>query len=182
MVPVCEASALRRRSRLAPSPLPANLAGMKRFLCLLSVLCLFSVAGAAVHEKQPEPLHVSQGEKVNLADYLVAGKTVVFDFTSKYCPPCQVYNGPLQQLHTKRADVVVVKVDINRASIRGIDWQSPVARQYDLHSIPHFKVYSPEGKLVAEDKLVFNASGEVDRAASSNAGRRIVDGMISALK
>lgn len=159
------------------------LISMKRLLPLFAVLCVLSSVSlaAAVHAKQPEPLHVSQGQPVALADFLVPGKTVVFDFTSKYCGPCQAYNEPLKLLHAKRDDIVVVKVDINRPETRGIDWQSPVARQYDLHSIPHFKVYSPAGKLIAEDKIVFGPDGRPDRALSSNAGRQLVDTWINAL-
>jgi hypothetical protein len=58
----------------------------------------------------------------------------------------------LEKLHRTRDDIVVVKVDINRPGIRGIDWKSPVAQQYKLNSIPHFKVYGPDGKLMAEDR------------------------------
>ena len=47
---------------------------------------------------------------------------------------------------------MVVKVDINRPKHQGIDWKSPVAQQYGLRSVPHFKVYGPDGKLIAEDK------------------------------
>lgn len=142
---------------------------------------LLSSATAAVHVKQAEPLHVSQGEAIALTDFLVPGKTVVFDFTSKFCGPCQAYNEPLKLLHAKRADLVVVKVNINRPNFNGIDWQSPVAQQYGLHSIPHFKVYSPAGKLIAEDKIVFGADGRPDYNASSNAGRRMVDNWINGL-
>lgn len=152
---------------------------------LLAVL--FSIAGllssvlqaAPVPEKQSAPLHISQGKEVALADYLVPGKTVVFDFTSPYCGPCRAYSQPLDDLHAKRGDIVVVKVDINRPEVRGIDWQSPVARQYDLHSIPHFKVYGPDGKLLGEDKIVFGPDGRPDRALSSSAGRRLVDSWIN---
>jgi thiol-disulfide isomerase/thioredoxin len=140
---------------------------------------LVAVAPLAAAPKGAEPLVVSHGETVNLADYVVPGKTTIFDFTSKYCGPCQAYNGPLHELHAKRADVAVVKVDINRADVARIDWQSPVAQQFDLHSIPHFKVYGPDGKLVAEDKLVVGADGHIDRAASSRAGRELVDQMIN---
>ena len=153
---------------------------MKRLLTLFSALCLLSSVALAA-TKGPEPLRIAQGETVNLTDYLVPGKTVVFDFTSKYCPPCRAYDEPLHQLHGKRDDVVVVKVDINRPDKKGIDWQSPVARQYDLYSIPHFKVYGPEGKLLAEDKIVMGSDGRPDRTASSSAGRSAVDGMISKL-
>jgi len=90
------------------------------------------------------------GQEVSLTDHLVKGKTVIFDFFSEYCPPCRRISPLLSQLDEKRADIVVVKVDINRKGITGIDWGSPVARQYNLQGIPHFKIFSPEGKLVQE--------------------------------
>jgi thiol-disulfide isomerase/thioredoxin len=66
--------------------------------------------------------------------------------------PCEAIAPELDKLHAKRADIVVVAVDINRAGVKGIDWKSPAAQQFGLRSIPHFKVYGPDGKLVAEDK------------------------------
>ena len=125
---------------------------MKRLLlpCLLALLTPALAAGN--HTKGSEPAHISQGAEVALADYVVTGKTTIFDFTSKYCGPCQAYNQPLAQLHAQRADLAVVKVDINRPDVKGIDWKSPVALQYGMKSIPHFKVYGPDGKLLAEGK------------------------------
>ena len=152
---------------------------MKRLLALLSALALLSSAAVAAPTKCAEPLVVAQGAEINLADYVVPGKTTIFDFTSKYCGPCQMYNEPLHELHTKRADVAIVKVDINRADVKRIDWESPVAQQYALRSIPHFKVYGPDGKLVAEDKLVIGPDGRPDRAASSSAGREMVHELIT---
>jgi thioredoxin 1 len=122
-------------------------------------------AAAAKVAKAAKPAHISMGAEVKLTDHLVAGKTVIFDFYSDYCPPCVAIAPELEKLHAKRADVVVVKVDINRAGIKGIDWKSPVAQQYKLRSIPHFKVYGPDGKLVAED------------GPDSSAARKIVVGM-----
>jgi thiol-disulfide isomerase/thioredoxin len=101
--------------------------------------------------KSAKPQRIAYGKKVNLADYVVPGKTTIFDFTSHYCPPCEAIAPQLEKLHAKRADIVVVAVDINRPDVKGIDWKSPTAQQFGLHSIPHFKVYGPDGKLVAED-------------------------------
>ncbi|SDR74125.1 thioredoxin family protein [Opitutus sp. GAS368] len=151
---------------------------------LLATLCSLAFASAAVaadtHAKGAEPAHISQGQTVNLADYVVPGKTTIFDFTSKYCGPCQAYNEPLAQLHRQREDVAVVKVDINRPEATRIDWQSPVAQEFGLHSIPHFKVYGPDGTLIAEDKLVIGPDG---RPTSRDAkGRDMVNRMIEQLK
>jgi len=100
--------------------------------------------------KGDKPAHVSHGQEVSLAELAVPGKTTIFDFTSEYCPPCRAIAPKLEKLHAGRADIAVVKVDINRPDVKGIDWKSPVARQYALRSIPHFKVFGPDGKLVAE--------------------------------
>jgi thiol-disulfide isomerase/thioredoxin len=151
---------------------------MKTLAALLVSLALSTAAFAG--SKGAEPAHVSQGQTIDLAAQAVPGKTTVFDFTSKYCGPCQTYNEPLAKLHAKRADVAVVKVDINRPDVKGIDWKSPVARQYQLQSIPHFKIYGPDGKLVAEDKLVVGADGNL--VSRESPAREMVDGMIAALK
>jgi thiol-disulfide isomerase/thioredoxin len=121
---------------------------MKALLLLLGSLVVLPSAFAAA--KGAEPAHIARGAEVALADHLAPGLTTIFDFTSKFCGPCQVYNEPLARLHEKRPDLAVVKVDINRPDVKGIDWKSPVARQYNMQSIPHFKVYGPDGKLLAE--------------------------------
>ena len=127
-----------------------------RALVALSILPLAVFAAAtatkpASKDKPAKPLHVAMGKEVKLEDYLVPGKTVVFDFYSDFCGPCVQMTPALEKLHAKRADIIVVKVDINRPGVKGIDWKSPVAAQYSLRSIPHFKVYGPTGKLLAED-------------------------------
>ena len=123
------------------------------FITLL-VAALLAIPLAALagdnQTKGPKPVHISQGKEVTLADYLVPGKTTIFDFYSEYCPPCRAIAPRLEKLHMTRDDIVVVKIDINRPGMKGIDWKSPVARQYKLQSIPHFKVYDSDGNLKAE--------------------------------
>ena len=110
-----------------------------------------AVANAPAATKPAKPAHVAKGQPVKLTDYLVPGKTVVFDFYSDYCGPCVQVAPALEKLHQTNPNVVVVKVDINRPGIKGIDWDSPVVRQYNVRAVPHFKVYGPDGKLKAED-------------------------------
>jgi len=101
----------------------------------------------------PEPAQtapITHGEAVDIERHLVKGKTVVFDFYSDYCPPCRNVAPRLEKLDAKRDDLVVIRVDINRPGVQGIDWNSTVARQYGLRSIPHFVIYSPDGKKAAE--------------------------------
>lgn len=97
-----------------------------------------------------EPQRVSYGAEISLTDYAIDGQIVVFDFMSDYCPPCQRIAPWMDRLHKERDDITVVKVDINRDGVRGIDWGSPVVRQYRIQSVPHFKVMNAEGKVLAE--------------------------------
>jgi len=153
---------------------------MKFLAILCSLVLVTSALAEGKHSKGEKPLAISQGQPVDLKDFLVPGMITIFDFTSEYCPPCRGYADPLLQLHRQKAGIAVVKVDINRPEIHKIDWSSPVAKQYDLHSIPHFKVYGPDGRLVAEDKITFGPDGQpVDR---NSAARQLVDKWISSLE
>lgn len=122
---------------------------MKRLLFLVLPFTL-AVAAFAAAQKGPEPAVIARGETITLSDHLVPGKTTVVDFTSRYCPPCRGYDEPLRKLHAARADLAVVKVDINRPGVERIDWKSPVAQQFKLRRIPRFQVYGPDGQLVAD--------------------------------
>lgn len=144
---------------------------IQRLAVITVLFCGVLAVAGPVHKKGSAPLRIAHGEEVNLADYLVPGKTVIFDFTSEYCPPCRGYDEPLKLLHSHRDDLVVVQVDINRPGVNRIDWKSPTARQFGLRSIPRFAIYGPDGKLVAEDK------GREDGAPA----RRMVDDWINAM-
>ena len=129
--------------------------------CIVALMLAAFLAGplalraADTHVKGPSPAHISMGQEVTLADYLVPGKTTIVDFYSEYCPPCRAIAPKLVKLHETRDDIAVVKVDINRPDTKRIDWQSPVAKQYNLHSIPHFKIFGPDGKLQAEGDAAY---------------------------
>lgn len=150
---------------------------------LLPLFCSLVLATSAVaagkHTKGEKPLAIAQGREVDLKDFLVPGKITVFDFTSEYCPPCRGYAEPLLKLHQSRADIAVVKVDINRPGYHMIDWDSPVAKQYGIHAIPYFKIFGPDGKVIAEDKITFGADGQPVRDSSA---RRLVDQWLAALE
>lgn len=86
------------------------------------------------------------GERIDLQELLVPGKTTIFDFYSEFCGPCRKISPRLERLDELNDDIAVVKIDINRKNVRGIDWNSPVARQYNLRSIPYFIIYDSSGQ------------------------------------
>jgi thiol-disulfide isomerase/thioredoxin len=90
------------------------------------------------------------GEMTDIKELIQPGKTTIFDFYSDYCGPCKRISPRLQKLDQMREDIVVVKININRKNVRGIDWNSPLARQYNLSSIPYFMVYDSQGNQTHE--------------------------------
>lgn len=123
---------------------------------LASLLCGLALIAPGLaqgrHTKGEKPLRISQGQKVELADFLVTNRTTLFIFTSEYHPACRAYDEPLFALHQRGSNLAVVKVDINRPEYHEIDWDSPVVLQYALSTkgLPHFKIFGPDGKLMVE--------------------------------
>jgi thiol-disulfide isomerase/thioredoxin len=115
-----------------------------------------ALAATDAPAKGAAPIEISHGSRVKIAKFLVAGKTTVFDFYSAYCPVCMELKPGVEKLHRSRDDIAVVFVDINRPGFKGIDWDSPVSKQYNLPSTPQFKVYGPDGRLRAEGKPAYD--------------------------
>jgi len=109
-----------------------------------------AASNSSAGDKPGSPPVIAQGSRTNLLEHADPDRYTVFDFTSEYCGPCRQIAPYLDKLHEGREDVTVVKVDINRPGVRGIDFRSPIAQQYGINSIPHFKVYDEAGTKVAE--------------------------------
>jgi len=108
---------------------------------------------------------LTPGAAVDLGAFLVSGKTVLFDCYSDYCGPCLVLAPYLERLVASREGLLLRKLDVNRPGVKGIDWGSPLARQYRLQSLPHFKIYDGQGRLLAEGDEARNmVSGWFDEA------------------
>jgi thiol-disulfide isomerase/thioredoxin len=116
-----------------------------------------SALADGIQAKGLRPARISFGQEIRIADYIVAGMTTVFDFYSDFCPTCRALAPGLEKLHATRDDIAVVLVNINRPGVKGIDWKSPVAKQFDLPLVgtPQFKVYGPDGRLKAEGKRAY---------------------------
>jgi thiol-disulfide isomerase/thioredoxin len=132
----------RRRARksLAWSP----------FLAALLALALFSSgawAGALADANPNNP-----GETLDINSLLVKGKTTVIDFHSPFCPPCVKLAPLMAKLAKKRPDLAIIKVNINRPGVNGIDWGSPLAQQHKIRQVPFFMIFNPQGQPMAQGR------------------------------
>lgn len=107
------------------------------------------------------------GTTLRLSDF--KGKYVLLDFWASWCGPCRMENPTLvkvyQQYKDKNFAIFSISLDNNRekwlSAIQadGLIWKShasslmrwncPVARRYNVSSIPHSLLIDPKGKVVA---------------------------------
>jgi thiol-disulfide isomerase/thioredoxin len=116
-----------------------------------AVCLLFGLVGQSYAGEVQEANAGRGGQPLELNKLPVKGKITVVDFFSQYCPPCMKLAPLLEQLAQKRSDLAIKKVDIQRPEKSGgIDWQSPLAQQLGLRSIPHFMIFDERGKLSSQ--------------------------------
>lgn len=111
-------------------------------LFMVCAFCLAAQAGDITVLNASAP-----GERVDIANYIETGKTTIFDFYADWCGPCMKIAPYLEKLNLKD-EIVVYKVNIK-------NWGSPVCKQYNINSVPNFKIYGTDGKLKYEGKPAY---------------------------
>ncbi len=93
-----------------------------------------------------------EGETVDVRSLTEAGRITVVDFYSPFCPPCRMLAPILEELAQRDRTLTIVKLNINRPRVPGIDWKSPLAEQYRIKSVPYFMIFDAQGNLTAEGR------------------------------
>jgi len=91
-------------------------------------------AKAAANQTEDLRIISNGGQEVDLPSLLIEDKITIVDFYADWCGPCKKISPVLEQLAKDDPDVVLLKVDI-------VKWGTPVALQFDLHSIPSVRVF-----------------------------------------
>jgi thiol-disulfide isomerase/thioredoxin len=94
----------------------------------------------------------STGQRVDVKKFVKPGQTTIIDFYSHSCPPCMKLAPMLDAMAAKRPRTQVVKLNIDRPGSNGIDFDSPLAKQYNLTGIPHMMVFDENGQLKAQGR------------------------------
>ena len=84
---------------------------------------------------------ISHGAQVDINQHLALGHVTLVDFYADWCGPCRQLAPSLEQLARSDPEIALRKIDI-------VNWKMPVARQFNVHSIPQVNVYNRGGSLV----------------------------------
>ena len=82
------------------------------------------------------------GEYVTLSANAVKGGITVFDFYADWCGPCQNLSSQLDPYVKSSKGVYIRKINIK-------NWDSPVAKAYNIESIPSVWIYNQNGEEVS---------------------------------
>jgi thiol-disulfide isomerase/thioredoxin len=124
--------------------------GTRGLSILALIWMLLGFAGSGAAGQVQEANAGKGGQPMEIKALLAPGQVTVIDFYSPFCPPCMRLAPLMEQLAQKRADLALKKININRPEVQGIDWRSPLAQQYRIHSVPYFMIFNPQGKLAAQ--------------------------------
>ncbi len=122
---------------------------------MILILCL--TAGSVLAAgRVMEGNRGQEGESFDLSKVVSRGKFTLVDFWSPYCGPCLRMAPYMESLAARRSDLKVVKLNINRTGVQGIDWKSPLAQQYNIKSVPFLVIFDKQGKKIAEGQRALN--------------------------
>ena len=86
----------------------------------------------------------------------MADKFTVFDVYADWCGPCRNVDEKLREIVAKRPDVAVRKLSV-------VDFDSPLAQELGIETLPYVVVFSPEGK---KTEIHGAELGKIDQALS----------------
>jgi thiol-disulfide isomerase/thioredoxin len=91
---------------------------------------------------------LSHGKTLDINSLACAGKVTVVDFSSDYCAPCvELAMFLIQTSKSYPERYAIRRVNINRPGFNGIDYQSPVSKQYNIRDLPLIVVYENKVKV-----------------------------------
>ncbi len=84
-----------------------------------------------------------EGDLYGLGDRGRPRQTQLVVLTSEHCPWSGRWLTKLAQLQSIDPSLTIVRLEIDRPGSDRVDWSSPLARQYDIRSLPQFFLLQP---------------------------------------
>ena len=85
------------------------------------------------------------GLDYNFQPYLTQGRVSIVYFYADWCPACRQLNPMMDEINKQIPDMQVLFMNIG-------EWNTPVAQQYGVTSVPYLMIYDKSGSLVASGR------------------------------
>lgn len=121
----------------------------------------FSGEGSAYSSSKNR--EISNGERVELQSSAMKGGVTLYYFTASWSAPCKLFGPDLTQYVSAHPGVGLRKIDIK-------SYDSPVAKQHGIRSVPQVWVANSSGQIVA--RVLEPKVGAVDAAVKPLLPRR----------
>lgn len=155
----------KRRKKSSDKFLFYGLGGFVLLMCLIPIfkglappvnkhvpVDLSEVANRSQPASPVEDINATTGgQTVDVLKYLKKGRTTVLYLHSDDCPPCNATIPIYERTAAVYPDIKFYMVDIDRPNSRGIDFDSPVANQFQANSIPFFIWYEGLSEVARGD-------------------------------
>jgi thiol-disulfide isomerase/thioredoxin len=119
---------------------------------ILVILCLVGLTTLPAQAGVTEGNSGRGGQPIDIKRFIKPGQTTIIDFYSTNCPPCMKLAPMLATMAARRPKTQVVKLNIDRPGSQGIDFDSPLAKQYKISGVPHLMVFDENGQIKAEGR------------------------------
>lgn len=97
-----------------------------------------TTTGNAVEELNSE----TGGKEIDLNKVLQPGRMTVLEFHSIHCPSCLIMAKQYEKLAQQYPSWKFYSVDVDRPFSEDIDRESPVCKQFNVKSFPHFIIFN----------------------------------------
>ncbi len=85
------------------------------------------------------------GQDFDFKPYLNQGRVSIVYFYADWCPACRQLNPVMDEINRLIPDMQVLFMNIGQ-------WETPVAQQYGVNSVPYLQIYDENGNLVASGR------------------------------
>jgi thiol-disulfide isomerase/thioredoxin/rRNA maturation protein Nop10 len=150
-LPQTEKESITKKTKQYKTVSKNNHGMLSKILLSSIVIIVLALGYKFIFASKEIPAYMNEGP-VYLSEMVVKGKINIFDFYSDGCGPCRQIAPYLHKLKERRPDLNIVKIDINRKGIKGIDWNSPTVKQFKIRSIPFFIVIDENGNIMKMNK------------------------------